>query len=145
MAGLMIEHMMHGRVREASRLASETMALVESIGMPTLTLELSLAAISTKLPVGEMAEVLRWSQTRRRAGRTRPGHGERRFRIAVGGGAGIARHCPDDLFRSGQLLYRVAPTSVLVETLLSAVLTATSLTPRPRSPGWRPPRATRGR
>ena len=32
MAGLAREHMMHGRVREASRLASETMALVESIG-----------------------------------------------------------------------------------------------------------------
>jgi hypothetical protein len=31
--------------------------------MPTLTVGLSLAAISTKLPVGEMAEVLRWSQT----------------------------------------------------------------------------------
>jgi hypothetical protein len=26
MAGLMIEHVMHGRVREASRLASESMA-----------------------------------------------------------------------------------------------------------------------
>jgi hypothetical protein len=63
MAGLMIEHMIHGRSREASRLASETMALVESIGKPTLTVGLSLAAISTKLHVGEMAEALRWSQT----------------------------------------------------------------------------------
>jgi hypothetical protein len=63
MAGLMIEHMVHGRVREASRLASETMALVESIGKPTLTAGLSLPAISTKLHVGEMAEALRWSQT----------------------------------------------------------------------------------
>jgi len=63
MAGLMLEHMMHGRVREASRLASETMALVESIAKPTLTVGLSLAAISTKLHVGEMAEALRWSQT----------------------------------------------------------------------------------
>jgi class 3 adenylate cyclase len=62
-AGLMIEQMMHGRMREASRLASETMALVESIGKPTLTVGLSLAAISTKLHVGEMAEALRWSQT----------------------------------------------------------------------------------
>ena len=63
MVGLMLEHMRHGRVREASRLASETMALVESIGKPTLTVELSLAAIDTKLQVGEMAEALRWSQT----------------------------------------------------------------------------------
>ena len=36
MAGLVPEHTCHGRVREASRLASETMALVESIGDPTL-------------------------------------------------------------------------------------------------------------
>jgi predicted ATPase len=63
MAGLAAEHNRHGRVREASRLASETMALVESIGKPTLTVELSLAAIDTKLQVGEMAEALRWSQT----------------------------------------------------------------------------------
>ena len=54
---------MHGRVREASRLASETMALVESIGKPTLTVGLSLAAITTKPQTGEMAEALRWSQT----------------------------------------------------------------------------------
>ena len=63
MAGLMAEHMRHGRVHEASQLASETMALAESIGKPTLTVALSLATISTKLEVGEMAEALRWSQT----------------------------------------------------------------------------------
>jgi class 3 adenylate cyclase len=58
MVGLALEHNRHGRVREASRLASETMALVES-----LTVELSLAAISIKSQTAEMAEVLRWSQT----------------------------------------------------------------------------------
>ena len=63
MGGLMMEHMRHGRVREASRLASETMALVESIGKPTLTVGLSLAAVSIKLQTGEMSEALRWSQT----------------------------------------------------------------------------------
>ena len=63
MAGLALEHNRHGRVREASRLASETMALVESIGKPTLTVELSLAAISIKSQTAEMAEALRWSQT----------------------------------------------------------------------------------
>ena len=63
MAGLVPEHTFHGRVREASRLASETMALVESIGMPTLTVEVSLAAISIKSQTAEMAEALRWSQT----------------------------------------------------------------------------------
>src|SRR4029077_16880042 len=63
MAGLIAEHLRHGRVREASRLASETMALVESIGKPDLTGGGSLATISTKFLVGEMAEALRWSQT----------------------------------------------------------------------------------
>jgi class 3 adenylate cyclase len=62
MAGLMMEHMRHGRVLQASRLASETMALVESIGKPTLTLRLSLTAIGIKAQTGEMAEALRWSQ-----------------------------------------------------------------------------------
>ena len=63
MVGLLGEHMMHGRVREASRLASEHMALIESIGDPTLTVGLSFMAIIIKIQTGEMAEALRWSQT----------------------------------------------------------------------------------
>ena len=39
------------------------MALIESIGDPTLTVGLSFAAIATKIQTGEMAEALRWSQT----------------------------------------------------------------------------------
>ena len=35
---------MHDRVREASQLASEAMALIESVGDPTLTVGLSFAA-----------------------------------------------------------------------------------------------------
>ena len=62
MAGLVIDHAFHGRVREASRLASEAMALVESLGDPTLTVGLSFAAIYAKFESGEWAEVLRWSQ-----------------------------------------------------------------------------------
>ena len=52
---------MHGREREASRLASETMALVESIAEPTLTVGLSFPR-STKTQTGEF-DALRWSQT----------------------------------------------------------------------------------
>jgi class 3 adenylate cyclase len=63
MVGLMLEHIRHGRVREASRLASETMALAESIGKPTLTVGLSLAAIHAKHESAEYSDVLRWSQT----------------------------------------------------------------------------------
>ena len=39
------------------------MALAESIGQPTLKVGLSLAAMGIKSQTGEMAEVLRWSQT----------------------------------------------------------------------------------
>ncbi|HEV7581061.1 MAG TPA: adenylate/guanylate cyclase domain-containing protein [Mycobacterium sp.] len=62
MAGLVVDHAFHGRVREASRLASESMALIESIGDPTLTVGLSFAAIYAKFESGEWADVLRWSQ-----------------------------------------------------------------------------------
>ena len=48
---------------EASRLASETMALIESIGNPTLTVRLSMFSIAAKLHTDEIAEALRWSQT----------------------------------------------------------------------------------
>jgi hypothetical protein len=63
MSGLMREHLMHGRVREASRVATETMALVEVLGDATLTLGLSFSPITVKLQMGEMGEALRWSQT----------------------------------------------------------------------------------
>ena len=41
MAGLVIDHAYQDRMREASQLASEAMALVESVGDPTLTVGLS--------------------------------------------------------------------------------------------------------
>ncbi len=63
MAGLMEVHMIYGRLGEASRLAAETMALVESIGNPTWTLGLSMSPSAAKLHTGEIAEALRWSQT----------------------------------------------------------------------------------
>src|SRR5271166_1615526 len=62
MAGLVVDHAFHGRMREASRLASEAMALIESLGDPTLTVGLSFAAIYAKFESGEWADVLRWSQ-----------------------------------------------------------------------------------
>jgi hypothetical protein len=62
MAGLVMDHAYQGRVREASRLASETMALIESVGDPTLTVGLSYAPIYGKVMGGEWPEGLRWSQ-----------------------------------------------------------------------------------
>jgi adenylate cyclase len=61
MAGMTVEHVLHGRVREASRLASEYMALVESIDDPVLTIALSFAGIVAKHETGETAEALRWT------------------------------------------------------------------------------------
>ena len=93
MAGLVMEHMRHGRVREASRLASETMALVESIGDPTLTVGLSLAAIYqvSDRRDGRSAALV---ADRHRPGRRRPHQREHHLRVAVGGGVGNARHRP---------------------------------------------------
>ena len=62
MAGLVIDHAHQARVREASQLASEAMALIESLGDPTLTVGLSFAAIYAKCESGEWPDVLRWSQ-----------------------------------------------------------------------------------
>ncbi|MDH6247954.1 adenylate/guanylate cyclase domain-containing protein [Mycobacterium sp. OTB74] len=62
MAGLVADHMQQDRIREASRLASETMALMESVSDPTLTVGLSNVAIYTKLESAEFCDVLRWSE-----------------------------------------------------------------------------------
>lgn len=63
MAGLAMDHLYRARLHEASRLATEVMALIESIGNPTLTVGLSLTAILAKAERGELRDVLRWSQT----------------------------------------------------------------------------------
>ncbi|HEX3287591.1 MAG TPA: AAA family ATPase [Mycobacterium sp.] len=62
MAGLVIDHGFSGRIREASRLASEAWALIESIGDATLTVGLSFPVIYAKAHSGEWCDVLRWSQ-----------------------------------------------------------------------------------
>ena len=61
MAGMVMENMHHARIAEASRLASECMALVESIGDPTLIVELSFAACVAKIQAAEWHDALRWS------------------------------------------------------------------------------------
>ncbi len=62
MAGLVVDHTFQDRVREASRLASEAIALIESIGDPTLTVGLSFTPIRAKTASGEWSEMLRWAQ-----------------------------------------------------------------------------------
>ena len=62
MAGLVVDHTFQDRVPEASRLASEAIALIESIGDPTLTVGLSFTPIRTKMASGEWSEMLRLAQ-----------------------------------------------------------------------------------
>jgi class 3 adenylate cyclase len=62
MAGLVMDHALQDRLREASQLASEAMALIESIDDPTLTVGLSAAPIYAKGENAEYSDVLLWSQ-----------------------------------------------------------------------------------
>ncbi len=62
MAGLVMDHAYQGQIRQASPLASEAMALIESLGDPTLTVGLSFPSIYAKIESGEYSDVLRWSQ-----------------------------------------------------------------------------------
>jgi adenylate cyclase len=61
MTGLVAEHYLKAHRREASRLATEHVRLLESIGDPTLMVALSFA-MPVKHETAEMAEVLRWAQ-----------------------------------------------------------------------------------
>jgi class 3 adenylate cyclase len=63
MTGLATELLYAGRAREGSRVASEQVALLESIGDPTLTIGLALIAFANWSDAGEFGEILRWSQT----------------------------------------------------------------------------------
>jgi hypothetical protein len=63
MTGPALELLLSGRAHEASRLASKQMALLESIGDPTLTIGLACWAIAIWFDTGEIASTLRWSQT----------------------------------------------------------------------------------
>ncbi|MET0455111.1 MAG: adenylate/guanylate cyclase domain-containing protein [Mycobacterium sp.] len=63
MFGQMTDHMAHARVREASALGTEQMALLEAIDDPVLTVGLAFAPLTTiKQQTGEIAEILRSSQ-----------------------------------------------------------------------------------
>ena len=63
MSGPASELLYAGRPREGSRLASEQMALLESIGDPAPTIGLAPVAFCNWAVAGEFGELLRWSQT----------------------------------------------------------------------------------
>ena len=62
MAGLVIDRADQARIGEASQLASEAWALIESVGDPTLTVGLSVPLLYGKLESAQWSDVLRWSQ-----------------------------------------------------------------------------------
>ena len=62
MMGLLVDYVLHDRVREASQLASDAMALIESVSDPNLMVGLSYPLVYAKLKNAEMRDVLRWSQ-----------------------------------------------------------------------------------
>jgi hypothetical protein len=101
MAGLVMDHAFQTRVREASRLASEAWALIESVGDPTLTVGLSFAPIYAKLESGGWCDVLRWSQRVIDLADGDPSKGNFIFGSPLGlafASRGVARYC---LGRSG--------------------------------------------
>jgi class 3 adenylate cyclase len=61
-AGLMMERIVNASWRDSSRLATELVGLLRSIGDPTLTVALSTMAIMVKHDTGEMAEALRLAE-----------------------------------------------------------------------------------
>ena len=63
MTGLLAESLIQGRIREASQLAAEHSALIESIADPTLMVGLAVGTIGVRVVTGEIQEVLRWSDT----------------------------------------------------------------------------------
>jgi len=62
MAGLVMDHAFRDRMREASQLASEAMALLESLGDPTLTVGLAYPGTYAKGECAEWNDVARYSQ-----------------------------------------------------------------------------------
>ncbi|HWT47355.1 MAG TPA: AAA family ATPase, partial [Mycobacterium sp.] len=62
MAGLVMDHAFRDQMREASQLASEAMALLESLGDPTLTVGLAYPGTYAKGESAEWGDVARYSQ-----------------------------------------------------------------------------------
>lgn len=62
MMGPLSDAHFHGETRESARLATEHLALLDSIGDPALTAGAAFGAIGVKTQTGEFTEVFRWAQ-----------------------------------------------------------------------------------
>jgi hypothetical protein len=120
MAALVIDHGFRGRIREASRLASEAWALIESIGDATLTVGLSFPVIYAKAHSGEWHDALRWSQRAIDLADGDPSKGNLIFGSPLALAfttRAIARYClgrpgwPDDLRRGVEMARSADPLS----------------------------------
>ena len=63
LTALSLQHGFHGRMRDASQLASEQMALLKTVGDPTSTIGAATAAASVFNETGHSAETLSWAQS----------------------------------------------------------------------------------
>ncbi|KUI47854.1 cyclase [Mycobacterium sp. GA-1199] len=63
MMGPLSDHHFRGETQESSRVATEQMALLESIGDPGLAAQAAFGAIGIKVQNGEIADALRWAET----------------------------------------------------------------------------------
>jgi len=96
MAGLVMDHAFRDRMREASQLASEAMALLESLGDPTLTVGLAYPGTYAKGECAEWSDVLRWSQAVIDLADGDPSKGNFMIGFSVSDGlhfAGYGRYC----------------------------------------------------
>jgi class 3 adenylate cyclase len=63
MVGMVMDYLWQDRMREASRLASEAWAFIESLGDPSLTVGLANPLVYARSDSAGWSDVLRWSQT----------------------------------------------------------------------------------
>jgi len=63
LTALALQHGNRGHYRESIRLATEMMAMLESVGDPTSTIGATTAVASIRHEAGHSADVLQWSQT----------------------------------------------------------------------------------
>ena len=62
LGGVVTQHIMNARREEASRLATELVGQLELIGIPTLTIAMSVAAMAAKHEAAEVAELMRLAE-----------------------------------------------------------------------------------
>jgi hypothetical protein len=143
MIALVLDHAHHAHVHKASQLASEAMALIESIGDPGLTVGLSWGPTYAKGESGERSDALRWSQRVIDLADGDPSKGNLLFgsplaiALAQRGTARYAMGLPgwrDDLSQAltmarstDALSYATVVGYVYIGGLISGVLTATDL------------------